>query len=42
VTGPGDHLQLEPFAQVGSRTVHLLALTVALDLVLERQRTRRY
>ena len=42
VTGPGNHVQLEPFAQVGSRTVHLLALTVALDLVLERQRTRRY
>ena len=42
VTGPGDYTQLEPFAQVGSRTVHLLALTVALDLVLERQRTRRY
>jgi hypothetical protein len=42
VTGPGDHTQLDPFAQVGSRTVHLLALTVALDLVLERQRTRRY
>jgi len=42
VTGPGDHTQLQPFAQVGSRTVHLLALTVALDLVLERQRTRRY
>ena len=42
VTGPGNHTELEPFAQVGSRTVHLLALTVALDLVLERQRTRRY
>jgi len=42
VTGPGNHTQLEPFAQAGSRTVHLLALTVALDLVLERQRTRRY
>jgi hypothetical protein len=42
VTGPGDHTQIDPFAQVGSRTVHLLALTVALDLVLERQRTRRY
>lgn len=42
VTGPGDHLSSPPFAQVGSRTVHLLALTVALDLVLERQRTRRY
>jgi hypothetical protein len=42
VTGPGNHMQLDPFAQVGSRTVHLLALTVALDLVLERRRTRRY
>jgi hypothetical protein len=42
VTGPGDHTQPQPFAQMGSRTVHLLALTVALDLVLERQRTRRY
>ena len=42
VTGPGDYTRLDPFAQVGSRTVHLLALTVALDLVLERQRTRRY
>ena len=42
VTGPGDYLSSSPFAQVGSRTVHLLALTVALDLVLERQRTRRY
>ncbi len=42
VTGPGDYLSSPPFAQVGSRTVHLLALTVAFDLVLERQRTRRY
>lgn len=42
VTGPGDYTQLQPFAQVGNRTVHLLAFTVALDLVLERQRTRRY
>lgn len=42
VTGPADYQALQPFAQVGSRTVHLLALTVALDLALERQRTRRY
>jgi hypothetical protein len=42
VTGAGDYTQLQPYAQVGNRTVHLLAFTVALDLVLERQRTRRY
>ena len=42
VTGAGDYTQLQPYAQVGDRTVHLLAFTVALDLVLERQRTRRY
>ena len=42
VTGPADPLAIQPYAQVGSRTVHLLALTVGLDIVLERQRSRRY
>ena len=42
VTGPADPQAVQPFAQVGSRTVQLLGLTVALDLALERQRTRRY
>ena len=41
-TGPAIITTGLPYAQVGSRTVHLPAFTVSLDLLMERERTRRY
>jgi len=42
VTGPANYLAVEPWAELGHKTVHLPAITVAFDISLERRRTRRY
>jgi len=41
-TGPSTATTYPPYAQVGSRAVHLPAFTVSLDLLMERERARRY
>lgn len=41
-TGPANPLDVQSLARTGHRTVHLPSLTVGFDIVLERQRRRRY
>ena len=42
VTGPADYLAIYPYPEVGRKTFHLPTLTVGFDIVLERERRRRY
>lgn len=42
VTGPSASTTSPLYAQVGRRIVHLPTFTVSLDLLMERERTRRY
>lgn len=42
VTGPADYHAIDAYPEVGRKTFHLPTLTVGLDIVLERQRRRRY
>lgn len=41
-TGPSAATAGVPYAQVGSRTIHLPTFAVSFDLLMERERRRRY